>query len=332
MRKVWVTIITYNNESCLNENVESLLNSDLVNSGKYDWYIEIINNHSNFNLWPEFTNRVVVHHQTLRPDWDPNGYFTRDCNSALVRSIKDLNNPSNDQIIILQDDVIVRPDFMEKLVDRHNSGIEFIMSGIGDALNSWLPSAVKKIGLYDERFHTGFHEGDYILRSIQKLGLQCSIGDIAHGRTWNMTDVGKFHISNNQGDRDTPDASDPINRTRAESDLVICPPFTQIQLENVQYRKGTVWHLPVWEAKWGKENTFYNWTEEFKHNVIPTLKQKMPNFIRYPYFEKDIDGLMQEVYELKIPDLYHPDGTPVILHRPLYIDIINRTFDSRWNS
>jgi len=331
MRKVWVTIITYNNPEILSACMSSLMTSDLITSGKYKWYIEIINNHSNFRLKSDFEKVVTVHHQTLRPDWDPNGHFTRDCNSVLVRSIKDLNNPINEQVIILQDDVILRPDFMEKLVDRHNSGLEFIMSGIGDALNSWLPSAVKKIGMYDERFHTGFHEGDYILRAIQKLGMKCSIGDIAHGREWNRTDAGQFYISNNQGDRSEPDANDPINQTRAESDLVICPPFTQDQLDNVQKRLGTVWHEPLWKKKWGEEHTFYNWSEDFKYNVIPTLKQKIPNFIRYPYFEKDIDGLMEETYELIINEMRDQNDTPAIIQRPLYTDIINRASDSMWN-
>ena len=132
MRKVWVSIITYNNPTVLNSNLESLFQSDLVTSGNYQWQVEIINNHSNFYLNPVFSQYVKVHHNTLRPEWDYVGYFTRDCNSSLIRGFKSLKNPINDQVIILQDDVMVKPDFMSKLVERHNSGIDFLMSGIGE--------------------------------------------------------------------------------------------------------------------------------------------------------------------------------------------------------
>lgn len=291
MRNVWVSVITYNNPHILNGCMHSLFTSDLVTSGKYNWKIEVINNHSNFYLKPEFASRVTVHHQTLRPDWDYVGYFTRDCNSALVRGFKSLTKPINDQVIILQDDVIVKPDFMEKLVHRHDSGIDFIMSGIGDALNSFLPAAVKKIGLYDERFHTGFHEGDYILRAIQALGTRCSIGDIAHGRVWNPTDNGAFYASNNGGDEIFPNAAIPTNVIRAESDLVLCPPFTQEQMNNVGKRHGVVNHHYLWKLKWGENTPFYNWDMHFMQNVIPTLKSNIPSFMVYPYFERHVEKM-----------------------------------------
>lgn len=312
MRKIWVTVITYNNVTVLDTALDHLFNSDLVTSGKYDWYIEIINNHSNFNIRPEFSDKVTVHNQTLRPDWSYVGYFTRDCNSALVRGFKNLKNPSVDQLIILQDDVFVRPDFMEKLVSRHDSGLDFIMSGIGDALNSFLPAAVRKIGLYDERFHTGFHEGDYILRAIQKLGRRCSIGDIPHGRLWNQTDSGNFYWS----DSGISSADLPQNVMRAESDLVTCPSFTQDQLNNVGKRHGTTDHYNFWKMKWGDEIPFYNWTNEFMEGDIATLKQKTPNFILYPYFEKDIENIFSETYQLRLPEF------GVVIERPLYCNII----------
>ena len=109
MRKVWISIITYNNPAVLNANIESLFQSDLVTSGKYQWNIEVINNHPNFHLNPQFAPVVRVHHNTLRPEWDYVGYFTRDCNSILIRGFKSLKNPINDQVIILQDDVMVKP-------------------------------------------------------------------------------------------------------------------------------------------------------------------------------------------------------------------------------
>ena len=90
MRRVWITIITYNNPMVLHSNLESLFQSDLVTSGKYEWKIEIINNHSNFYVNPIFIDKVTVHHNTLRPDWDYVGYFTRDCNSSLIRGFKNL--------------------------------------------------------------------------------------------------------------------------------------------------------------------------------------------------------------------------------------------------
>lgn len=315
MRKVWVTIITYNNIPALNTNLEHLFNSDLVTSGNYEWYVEIINNHHNFQINPEYADKVTVHHQTLRPEWSYTGFFTRDCNSAIMRAFKNLNAPLNDHLIILQDDVYVKPDFMSKLVERHNSGIEFIMSGIGDALNSFTPAAVKKIGLYDERFQTGFHEADYILRAIQKLGMACSISDIAHGRVWNPTDNGLFYNSNNGVD----DVNHATRTMRAESDLVVCPGFTDDQIVNVGKRHGTTWHEPLWHLKWGTEHRFYNWDDHFMKNVIPTLKQKTPNFILYPHFEKDIEGIYSETYQVCLPEVFSAN---VHIEKPLYCNII----------
>lgn len=312
MRKVWVSLITYNNPAILNTALEHLFNSDLVTSGKYEWYIEVVNNHSNFYIQSEFAGKVTVHNQTLRPEWSYTGFFTRDCNSILMRAIKNLKSSLNDHIIILQDDALVRPDFMQKLVERHDSGIDFIMSGIGDALNSFVPEAVRKIGLYDERFQTGFHEGDYILRAIQKLGNRCSISDIAHGRVWNPTDGGRFYNSNNG----TDGAQHATRTNRAESDLVICPGFTDDQIANVGKRHGTTWHEPLWKMKWGEEHRFYNWDDNFMHNIIPTLKQKTFNFILYPHFEKDIENIFGETCEIRIPEL------GVVVQRPLYCNIV----------
>jgi len=319
MRKVWVTIITYNNIPVLNKNLEHLFSSDLVTSGKYDWYIEIINNHHNFQLQPEFADRVTVHHQTLRPEWSYTGFFTRDCNSALMRGFKNLKAPLNDQLIILQDDVFVKPDFMARLVDGHDGGLDFVMSGIGDALNSFLPQAVRKIGLYDERFQTGFHEGDYILRAIQKLGGRCSIGDVAHGRIWNSQFGDRFYASDNG----TANVNSATRTSRAESDLVICPGFTDDQIANVGKRHGTTWHEPLWKLKWGAEHRFYNWSDDFKHNVIPTLKQRLRNYILYPHFEKEIEGIYTETYHEHIPELN------AVVDRPLYVDIIYNGHGSR---
>lgn len=318
MKKIWVTIVTYNNSQRLNENVEGLLASDLVTSGKYDWYIEAINNHSNFYLRPEFEKMVKVHHNTVRPDWAYEGFLSRDYNSALIRGFKNLKAPINDCVIILQDDVVVKPNFMEKLEAARNLGIVFVMSGNGDSFNAFFPEAVRKVGLYDERFSSGFHEGDYALRAIQKLGTKCSIGDFGHGRVWNNIDNGKFYTSHTQIDRfeqgraSKPDASDPGNTTRAESDFVTSPPFTQQQMENIWKRCGVIWHEPFFRLKWG-EYKFYDWSEDFMKNVIPTLKERIPNHVYYSYFEKDIEGIYDEVYHDYIPEI--PPG--YIVERPL---------------
>ena len=118
--------------------------------------------------------------------------------------------------------------------------------------------------------------------------------------------------------------------TRAESDLVICPKFTQEQVENVGKRHATTWHEPLWNLKWGPENRFYNWSEDFKHNVIPTLKQKIPNYILYPYFEKDIEGIFEEQMELRVPEIRDQEGRGLAFLRPLYCDIVYHGADNRW--
>ena len=128
MVKIKVGIVTYNNPIDINNLVKSLLNSDLT---EHQSSIEIINNHSNFQLSGSLLDKVDVIHNRVRPDYSY-GHISKDYNSILVRGFRNLNTPDNDVVIIIQDDNIVKEDFISKLLEIHKK-YQFVSSGGGDA-------------------------------------------------------------------------------------------------------------------------------------------------------------------------------------------------------
>jgi len=280
IQKPWITIVTYNNPKALNNNLRTLFNSDIPS---YSPYIEIINNHSNFYLDEEFRDKnIVVHHQTLRPDWAYWGHISRDYNSAILRGIKDLNNPEHDLIILMQDDILIKPDFMAKLEPQLEK-YDAIVTGMGDTVTFLKPCAVKKVGMMDERFNLSFYEADYFLRCIKYLKDRVSINDYAHSRVWNPSDNGKYYMFNG-----------PEGTIRAESDYMSCPSFTREQQSNVGQRVYKAFHLAMWQYKWGRDVPDGLWSFEFMNNIIPTLQPKCANYCYYPMFEMNVDGVFTE--------------------------------------
>ena len=93
--KIILSIVTYKNEVHLNRNLQSLYASDIT---KFNFKVEIINNHSYFILHDVFKHKVKVLNNSLRPDWST-GHITKDYNSALVRNFVKLSNPEVDWVI-----------------------------------------------------------------------------------------------------------------------------------------------------------------------------------------------------------------------------------------
>jgi len=272
--RINIYIVTYRNPIDLNRNIASILASGA------DVRINVINNHSQFFLEPSHEKAVTVLHNSLRPDFST-GHLSRNWNQALLHGFNDLKNPASDIVVTVQDDVLFKQNWLPRLVDIHRQ-YNFITQGIGDAFCSYLPEAVRKVGLWDERFCCiGWGEGDYFLRSLIYNREGCSINDPAHGRQHNALGGNTVH--------------DPMSfngaAERADSLLIACPPM------NV-YRKYT--HASsqeyyalaeaVFRHKWGVSD--HSWTAE--HHALRT--PLVPCYVTYPYFEKDIDGLHERNY------------------------------------
>ena len=251
-----IFIITYNNPTLLKENLDSLFSS---NANPDSFSVEIINNFSLiFEVPAEYRDRVKVHHQTLRPDWSC-GNLSRDWNSAIINGIVDLNNPWCDQLIMAQDDMVWEPDWYSMLQTVHET-YTFYSANEGDCLVSVLPEAIKKIGLYDERFSViGHHEGDWFLRAWLYNGDKSSINDYRHRRVHNPTvEVGRR--SRSTGD----------SRSRV-----------------VSYNQTIA--LNLFKEKWGEDVMVTSWGKGERDRS--KIKPLIPSYIMYPYFEKDIEDL-----------------------------------------
>jgi hypothetical protein len=273
--RVSIYIVTYRNPADLNANISSILASGANVS------INVINNHSEFSLEPKHETAVTVLHNNLRPDFST-GHLSRSWNQALLHGFQDLTNPANDIVVTVQDDVTFKKDWLARLVDLHRR-YNFITQGIGDAFCSYLPEAVRKVGLWDERFCSiGWSEGDYFLRSLIYNRENCSINDLEHGRQHNAL----------EGNAIDPSAH---AKDRGDSLLVTVPPWNFERSD--AHATSAKFHAlgeAVFRHKWGVADN--PWTAE--HYAI--RNPLVPNYVTYPYFEKDVESLRDKNYV--VPD------------------------------
>jgi hypothetical protein len=272
--RVSIYIVTYRNPIDLNRNISSILAS----GGEVR--INVINNHSQFFLEPIHENAVTVLHNSLRPDFST-GYLTRSWNQALLHGFRDLMSPANDIVITVQDDVVFKEGWLSRLVELHRQ-YSFITQGLGDAFCSYLPEAVKRVGLWDERFcNLGYHEGDYFLRSLIYNREGCSINDLGQGRVHNSVEGSSVHV------RTQPDD----DNQRFDSLLVTSPQWNpdrrKAHLSSMKFHPLSE---TVFRHKWGIAEM--PWTKE--HYSI--RKPLVPSYVMYPYFEKDVEGLRDKGY------------------------------------
>jgi len=271
--RVSIYIVTYRNPIDLNKNVSSILESG------FDVRINVINNHSQFFLEPQFENAVTVLHNSLRPDFST-GHLARNWNQALLNGFRDLKDPANDIVVTVQDDVIFKADWLSRLVDLHRQ-YSFITMGIGDAFCSYLPITVQKVGLWDERFcNLGYHEGDYFLRSLIYNREGCSINDVGHGRENNP-------IEGNVYRWDPRISASEIERS--DSLLVSTPQWNPGRMDaHLASMKFHSISEAVFKHKWGVCHA--KWTAEHHALRAPLV----PSYVMYPYFEKDVEGLREK--------------------------------------
>lgn len=256
-RVIKIFILTYNAPDDLAKNLKSLFSSQ---ASKDRYQVNIINNHSNnFYLDTVYNTQVKIHHQTLRANWGC-GTPARDWNQALVLGFGNLKTPDCEQIILCQDDAIWEPNWLESLDNIHQT-YDFYQCSWGDCFISVLPSAIKKIGLFDERMCTlGYYEGDFLLRAWLYNRETSSINDYHHGRVWNET----VTVAN----RATDERSTP----------------------RYMNHSGKIFSMkwPGIDAQRWRKSLFKN----------PPTGSAIDNYIYYPYFEYDIQDLLAKRYIL----------------------------------
>jgi hypothetical protein len=257
---IW--IVTYNNAVDLHANLCSLI--DTWDRSLLDLQVNVINNHSNFHLNSHFHSHVNVWHNVLRSD-SSLGHLSRNYNQALIHGFGDLNQPLNDYVVTSQDDEIWQPTWCEHFLQQMQT-YTFVTHQAGDGVVCYAPDAVKKIGLWDERFVPSFyHECDYFLRALIYNKHNSSVNDHHHSRVLNPVDFC----------------------------LVEWPPANQQRLEakNASLRESSVaW--AVYRHKWMVSPL--HWPQELID--CPPHSSRCVNYVLYPHFEMAVENLREKNY------------------------------------
>ncbi len=258
--KIKVFIVTYNNELQLNNNLKSLYASDLF---EHEHEITVINNNRIFKLHDPYKAKVTIFNNVVRPDFST-GHLARDWNCALINGFKDLNNPDADIVVHVQDDTIFNCNWAKKIIDLHKK-YSFIQFGWGDNFCSYTVDAVKKIGLWDERFcNIGQQEADYLIRAYLYNKEKSTINDHVHGRHLNLE----------------------------ADDVMVRPHHEKYEYHSISTLGYNGWSDAVYFAKWGKHAG--PWAGDYLQTVANTSLIK--NFVYYPYFEKNVENLAGKNY------------------------------------
>jgi len=257
--KIKQYIVTYNNNEMLDRCLKSMsgVNHEVV----------IIDNFGNCEI-QDYNLNVKIIKNELRPQFST-GHLSKDWNAGLVNGFKDLNNPDCDVVILNQNDVIFKPNYIDNLIKLHKK-YDFIQMGSGDEMMSFTVNAVKQVGLFDERFcNIGFQEADYFLRCLIYNHEKSTINDLQHDR-----------FLNNLQDDDLVIEDTVCGHNREEESTMLSTKFHPNS------------HV-LFNFKWSNLLLDRNWSKILKEFNILELKPSI-SFIMYPYFEKDINTLKEQ--------------------------------------
>jgi len=271
MKNMKVFIVTYRRGDILNKTLDILFNkTDFVSIP--DTEVTIINNHSEFYLNEEFVDKVTVMHNNTRPDWDT-GNLARNWNEALLHGFKNLKNPDAKIVVTMQNDIILDSHWATNLLTMHQK-YTFITGQLGDNIVSYRPEAVEKIGMWDERFLTPANkEADYYIRALIYNKDKSLINDRVHGRLLNAHDALLLDTSEYQGG----EADWRKIKTNDDS-------------KEGWYHTSQIFYWK-WKDTWKRQPSYYGWLTQWPQDFIdnPPVPPKVPNFVQYSYFEKDIE-------------------------------------------
>ena len=271
MKNLKVYIVTYRRQEVLNDTLNTLFNKTDFGSIP-DTEVNVINNHTEFKLNPEFVDKVNVIHNNTRPDWDT-GNLARNWNEALLHGFRDLNNPDAKIVVTMQNDIVLNPNWATNLLKMHQK-YNFITGQLGDNIVSYTADAVKKIGMWDERFLTPANkEADYYIRALIYNKEHSLINDKVHGRLLNAHDALELDTHDYRGGE--PD-------WRAEKS-------NEISREG-WYHTSQIFYWK-WKDTWKQQPSYYGWLTQWTQDFVdnPPQPPKVPNFVQYYYFEKDIE-------------------------------------------
>jgi hypothetical protein len=289
MKSMKIFIVTYKRTEVLNKTLDILFNkTDFPSIPNTE--VNIINNHSEFELEEEFATKVNVLHNHVRPDWDT-GNLARNWNEALLHGFKDLANPDARVVVTMQNDIVLHPNWATNLLKMHQN-YTFVTGQLGDNIVSYLPDAVKKIGMWDERFLTPAHkEADYYIRALIFNREKSLINDKVHQRMLNTHDSLPLDTSEYQG-------GEPSWLEIKHAPLAL----------EAWYHSSQIFYWK-WKDTWKEQPKYYGWftgwSKEFV--ALPPHPPEVPSFVQYYYFEKDIELSDKNYVGWRTGDLWlHP--------------------------
>ena len=271
MKNLKIYIATYKRKEILNKTLDILFNKTDFSTIS-DTEVNIINNHSDFSLNEEFVDKVNVIHNNTRSDNDT-GNLARTWNESLIDGFKDLDNPDAKVVVTMQNDIVLEENWVKNLLQMHQK-YTFITGHLGDNIVSYRPEAVKKIGLWDERFQTpGNKEADYYIRALIYNKEKSLIADTTHNRLLNHHDALPLDKPIYQGGT---------------------PEWLKIKSnelwDEAWYHTTQIFYWK-WKDTWKTQPEYSgwltNWSKEFVDN--PPIPSKVPNFVQYYHFEKGIE-------------------------------------------
>jgi len=271
MKNIKVFIVTYRRTDVLNKTLDILFNQTDFKSIP-NTEINIINNHSEFYLEDRFKDKVNVFHNNTRPDWDT-GNLARNWNEALLHGFVDLKNPDAKIVTTMQNDIILHPNWATNLLKLHQK-YTFVTGCLGDNIVSYRPDAVKKIGMWDERFlNPANKDADYFLRALIYNKEKSMINDTAHNRLLNSHDALPLDQNVYQG-------AEPEWRKVKSNDMS----------REAWYHASQIFYWK-WKDTWKSQPKYYGWLTKWSKDFVdnPPSSPKVPNFVQYYYFEKDTD-------------------------------------------
>jgi FkbM family methyltransferase len=292
-------IVTYNNSKQINNCLASIFSKS--SAAELEMLeVFVINNHSNIRINDEFLPRIKLLNNALRPNFST-GHLARNWNQALINGFKDLRAPDCDLVITNQDDTLFVENYLTKTLELHKQ-FDFVQFGWGDNFISYTPGAVKRIGLWDEKFcNIGYQEADYMTRARLLLKEKACINDFSHKRMFNAVDKSRYVID-----------LIPSGNARGEE-------YNHTSIRFHDHSKH------VFEFKWGV-NPDLGW----EGVEVEKLRPRTQQYIQYPYFEKEVETLDEQNYLHKFPKPKSAGahgGTP----RPAEIPVVTNTAPALFN-
>ena len=286
--RIKVYILTYNYPEAVDQNLNSLFDNMGDKPEDVTVDVHVINNHSNFHIAEKFVDKVTVLRDILRPDWSC-GHSARSWNAALMHGFRDLNNPDCDILINIQDDMFWEADWIKHVIEVHKT-YNFFTCSWGDAFCSYTAEAVKKIGIWDERFCTlGYLEADYFLRAL-----------IYNKDGSSINDTGPCRVVNRWMRQARNDERDFTNHQYGGA-------HTEWERGNIANRRNYDMHsrvhssvpyydktMAMFRHKWPGISPEF-WPESLV-NDPHSIRPACPTYMYYPYFEKDIYELDKKGY------------------------------------